>query len=65
MSERRFDVPSFLFGMFCCFICLYIIVWASIYGYDFFNQYKQLIGGFIMGFVIMYCIHKIDWSVGF
>ena len=35
------------------------------YGYDFWNQYKELIGGFLIGFALMYAIHKIDWEVGF
>ena len=40
-------------------------IYKEKYGYDFWNQYKELICGFIAGFAIMYAIHKIDWEVGF
>lgn len=65
MTEKRFDCPSFLLGMLAGILILFVIAWVYEYGYDFWNQYKELIAGFIMGFGIMYCIHKIDWEVGF
>lgn len=63
MTNERFDCPSFLLGMLTGILILFVIAWVYEYGYDFWNQYKELIGGFIMGFGIMYCIHKIDWGV--
>ena len=63
MTNERFDWRSFLLGMLAGILILFVIAWVSEYGYDFWNQYKELIAGFIMGFGIMYCIHKIDWGV--
>lgn len=65
MSEKLFDYPSFLFGIFAGITILFLIAWIYEYGYDFWNQYKELIGGFLIGFALMYAIHKIDWEVGF
>ena len=65
MTTERFDFPSFIVGMLAGILILFVIAWFAEYGYDFWNQYKELIAGFIMGFGIMYCIHKIDWEAGF
>lgn len=64
MTEKRFDFPSFLFGILIGITIIFVIAWFSVYGYDFWNQYKELIGGFLIGFALMYAIHKIDWGVG-
>lgn len=60
--SNTLDGFSFLFGMIVCFLSIYGIVWAILYGYDFFNYYREFIGGFIIGFVLMYAFHKIDWE---
>lgn len=65
MTEKRFDYPSFIVGIFTGITIIFLIAWFSVYGYDFWNQYKELIGGFLIGFALMYAIHKIDWEVGF
>ena len=65
MTEKRFDYPSFLLGILAGMTILLLIAWIYEYGYDFWNQYKELIGGFLIGFTLMYAIHKIDWEVGF
>ena len=65
MTNERFDCPSFLLGMLAGILILFVIAWFAEYGYDFWNQYKELIGGFLIGFTLMYTIHKIDWEAGF
>ena len=65
MTEKQFDIPSFLLGIIICFLSICFIVWAYEYGYGFFNYYKEFIGGFVIGFAIMWAIHTIDWEVGF
>lgn len=64
MTNERFDYPSFFLGVYTGTLILFIIAWVSVHGYDLWNQYRELIGGFVMGFGIMYCIHKIDWEAG-
>lgn len=64
MTEKQL-IDSFLLGILTGITIIFLIAWFAEYGYDFWNQNKDLIGGFIMGFGIMYCIHKIDWEVGF
>ena len=64
MTEKQL-IGSFLLGILAGITIILVIAWFSVYGYDFWNQYKELIGGFLIGFTLMYAIHKIDWEVGF
>lgn len=65
MGDKRFDFPSFFFGIWVGVLIIFLVVLSYAYGESFINQYKDLICGFILGFVLMFAIHKIDWSVGF
>ncbi len=65
MTEKRFDFFSFTVGVGVCLVGIFILAWIYEYGYSFFNQNKELIAGLILGGILVYCVNKIDWEVGF
>ena len=61
----KFDIGSCLVGILIGIVIVFAVIWIYIYGENFFNQYKELLCGVILGGSLVWAIYNIDWSVGF
>lgn len=58
-------VDGIIVGVLCTLFVILVICWIIEYGINLPLYQKTGIFGIFCGMVLMHCLHKIDWSVGF